>query len=156
MDKVKNVFILCEIRQGVYGILHAWMIENKNTRWEACKTWIPTLRANNSLWKHQSIKVIFFLTVDNFGVEYFWEKHATHLVQVLQKWYKIDTDWEGNIYCGFTLGSDYNKRPRKNEFQGSFKITCSSFKSPDIKTQKMHRSKHIKKEKGLYYQKRRT
>ena len=46
-----------------------------------------------SLWKHDTIPVTFFLTVDNFGMKYVGNEHVTHLVDVLQQYYKISMHW---------------------------------------------------------------
>ena len=70
MDKVKNIFIMCEIIWGLYQLPQAGMITNKiitkrpkNNGYHPCEL-TPVLQ------KHEMIPVIFFLTVNNFGVKY--------------------------------------------------------------------------------------
>ena len=33
-----------------------------------------------------------------------------HLLTSLQATYKLTADWTGDLYCGITLGWDYNKQ----------------------------------------------
>ena len=70
MDKFKNGFIMCEIRHGMYGFTQEGIISNKqitesleNNRHWPCEI-------TPGLWKHDAIPVIFWLTVNNFGVKY--------------------------------------------------------------------------------------
>ena len=48
--------------------------------------------------------------VDNFGVKYIKKTDVEHLLSVLKKNYKVDTDWDGTRYLGLTLDWDYNNR----------------------------------------------
>ncbi len=50
------------------------------------------------------------LVVDDFGVKYINKGDVTHLLNVLQKEYKVDMDWEGTRYLGSTLDWDYKNR----------------------------------------------
>ena len=46
--------------------------------------------------------------VDDFGVKYIGKEHAEHLFSVLGKFYDIEIDWNGELYCGITLDWHYN------------------------------------------------
>ncbi len=65
--------------------------------------------------------------VDNFGVKYVGEEHAQHLVSVLEKHYKISTDWEGKKYIGLTLDWDYGKREVHLSMPGYIETACTEF-----------------------------
>ena len=46
--------------------------------------------------------------VDDSGVKYVGKELADHLIGVLEEFYEVQKDWEGNKYCGKTLDWDYN------------------------------------------------
>ena len=54
--------------------------------------------------------ICFTLIVDDFGVKYVGDKHAQHLVDVLQEFYVVDKYWDGKKYCGINLDWDYDRR----------------------------------------------
>ena len=45
-----------------------------------------------ALWKHTTKPIIFYLVVDDFGVNYTGKDNADHLIQSLQKLYTISID----------------------------------------------------------------
>ncbi len=45
-----------------------------------------------------------------FGIKYTNLNHAHHLINTLQKYYKISTDWSGADYCGLHLEWNYSQR----------------------------------------------
>lgn len=62
------------------------------------------------LWKHKwRWRLIqFSLIVDDFRVKCIGEEHALHLKSVLEKDYKVITDWTDTCYIGITLpGTTY-------------------------------------------------
>jgi hypothetical protein len=52
----------------------------------------------------------FTLIVDDFGVKYFDDAAAKHLLAALRKLYEITVDWTGSLYIGITLDWDYDGR----------------------------------------------
>ena len=62
---------------------------------------------STGLWQHRTIRTTFALCVDDFGVKYFSKIDANHLINALQKNYKITTDLTGSLYCGITLHWNY-------------------------------------------------
>ena len=50
------------------------------------------------------------LVMDNFGIKYINKDGIIHLLDMLKKDYKVDTDWEGTRYLGLTLDRDYKGR----------------------------------------------
>ena len=52
----------------------------------------------------------FLLCVDDFGVKYFFEHNAEHLMTVLRYHYKISHDWRIKWYLGMDLDWDYDHR----------------------------------------------
>ena len=62
------------------------------------------------LWYHETRPISFTLVVDDFGVKYVNKADVEHLLTSLQATYKLTADWTGDLYCGITLGWDYNKQ----------------------------------------------
>ena len=40
----------------------------------------------------------FTLLVDGFGIKYVGKKHHDHLLKILNKYYKIETKYNGELY----------------------------------------------------------
>jgi hypothetical protein len=54
--------------------------------------------------------ISFSLVVNDFGVKYVNKDDLEHLMTSLQSTYKLTSDWAGDLYCGITLGWDYDKQ----------------------------------------------
>ena len=61
---------------------------------------------------------MFTLVVDDFGVKVTSEDDTTHIIDALQKYYKITIDKEGKHYLGMDLELDYIKRTLEVAIQG--------------------------------------
>ena len=51
-----------------------------------------------NIWTHTTKRTKFCLCVDDFGVQYFNEDDANHLIQALQAKYEITIDRKGNNF----------------------------------------------------------
>ena len=50
------------------------------------------------------------LTVDGFGVKYTGKEHAAHPFSVLDKYYKMEDNWKGKLYCGIHLKWNHGEK----------------------------------------------
>ena len=48
--------------------------------------------------------------MDDFGIKYIGKEHVMHLIRTLKEHYKVEEDWEGRQYLGFTLDWDCKNR----------------------------------------------
>jgi len=62
-----------------------------------------------NIWSHSDRKTKFCLCVDDFGVQYFNDDDANHLIHALKKKYDITIDRSGKNFCGLHLEWDYAK-----------------------------------------------
>ena len=62
------------------------------------------------LFCHETRQIWFTLVVEDFGIKYVGEEHFCHLIQTLEKHYRITVNKNGEHYLGMTLKSDYRKR----------------------------------------------
>ena len=72
------------------------------------------------LWKHKQWTVIFSLVVDDFEFKYIGVQHAGHLIESIRKYYLVDIDCNGAMYCCIKLGWKYS-HPR------SFDLSMSKY-----------------------------
>ena len=61
------------------------------------------------MWKHTIRQTKVCLYVDDFGIKYYSNADAQHLLDDIGSNYKYTTDWTGNNYCGLTLEWNYVK-----------------------------------------------
>ena len=62
------------------------------------------------LWLHKWRPILFYLIVNDFGIEYVEERHAKHLLFSLEEHYKVTTEWERNKYTGIDLHWNHQQR----------------------------------------------
>ena len=62
------------------------------------------------MFKHVTRPTIFCLCVDDFGVKYFTQEDADHLITALSSKYDCSVDWEGKNFCGLKYDWNYNKQ----------------------------------------------
>ncbi len=62
------------------------------------------------LFKHDTHPICFTLVVDDFGIKYVGKEHLDHLLRILKGYYKIEVDWQGELYCRIQLDWHYNER----------------------------------------------
>jgi hypothetical protein len=109
-NKVKNGYVYLEIRKGMYGLPQAGIIANKLLRKRLAPHGYHECKHTPGLWKHESRPTTFTLVVDDFGIKYVGDEHAKHLIDTLEKYYTVETDWTGGLYCGIKLEWNYNER----------------------------------------------
>ena len=96
-------YIYCEIQQGMYGLPQAGIIAQELLAKRLKEHGYSQSETMPGLWKHEWRPIIFSLVVDDFGVKYIGKKHAQHLLQTVQKYYKCSLKEEGERYCGLTI-----------------------------------------------------
>ena len=84
----------------------------------------------DSLWGHCTRKTIFALCLDDFGVKYFNQDDANHLINTIKKYYPISLDWEGKNYCGLSLHWNYNNGYVDIDMPGYVKKVLNNHQHP--------------------------
>jgi hypothetical protein len=106
----KNGSIYIRAKHGVYGLPQAGLLTNELLKKHLNKYGYQQSKLVPGLWKQDTRPIKFTLVVDDFGVKCIGEKHAQHLKNALEEYYKLTCDWAGKGYIGITLDWDYNKR----------------------------------------------
>ncbi len=96
-------YVYCEIQQGMYGLPQAGIIAQELLAKRLKGHGYSQSETTPGLWKHGWRPIIFSLVINNFGVKYIGNKHAQHLLQMVQKYYKCLLEEEGEQYCGLTI-----------------------------------------------------
>ena len=86
MDYVHaNGWVYFEICNGVYGLPQSGSLANILLEKRLKKHGYYQCPTTPGLWYHEWRPVVFFLLVDEFGVEYVRERHALHLKTFLEE-----------------------------------------------------------------------
>jgi hypothetical protein len=108
--KIFNDYIYMEIRKGMYGLPQSGILANKLLRKRLKPHGYYEVTNTPGLWKHITRPTTFTLVVDDFGIKYVGDEHARHLIDTLSKYYTVETDWSGGLYCGIHLNWNYVRR----------------------------------------------
>ena len=109
-DLIENSHVSVEIRKGMYGLPLAGLIAQERLNIHLATGGYTHARHTPGLYTHHTLKTTFTLVVDDFVIKYHHKHDALHLLTLLQKKYKITTDWKGGLYIGITLAWNYHKR----------------------------------------------
>ena len=90
-------------KKGIYGLKQVSLLANdKLVKYlKKCCHSVDTITP--SLWTHNVRKTEFGLCVDDFGVKYYIQEDAQHLVNSLKDTYEFKADYSGKNYYGLTL-----------------------------------------------------
>jgi hypothetical protein len=130
LPSVHNGYGYLEIRRGMYGIPQAGIIAQQLLQKRLTNHGYHPSRHTHGLWKHDTRPVAFSLVVDDFGVKYVSREHAQHLIDAIENYYPISTDWDGNLYCGITLAWDHRKREVELSLPGYVTNALHKFQHP--------------------------
>ena len=93
VDHDGNVF--CEVRRGMYGLPQAGIIAQELLEERLIVAGYRQSKLTPGFWTHDWRPISFTLVVDDFGVKCINKDDVTHLLDILQKDYDVDTDWDG-------------------------------------------------------------
>ena len=61
------------------------------------------------MWKHKKYKTIFYLCVDDFGVNYFSKEDVQHVYDTLAKEYTYKIDWTSEHFIDYMINWNYDR-----------------------------------------------
>ena len=106
-DKIKNGHIYMRIVRGIYGPSQSGKLANDLLKKRLAEEGYFEVQHTPGLFKHKWRPVWFTLVVDDFGIKYIGGEHRDHLLKPLNKYYEVETDYNGELHCGVTLKWDY-------------------------------------------------
>ena len=104
-----NGYIYIKIKKGMYGLKQAAILAYDQLRKNLEKHGYTPIAGTVGMWQHDKLPTKFCVCVDDFGIKYYNEKDADHLINCLKKYYKVTTDRAGRNYCGLTLDWNYKE-----------------------------------------------
>jgi len=111
-------WVYIKIVKGMYGLPQAGIIAYKQLKERLALWGYHPVQFTPGLWRHVWRPITFTLVVDDFGVKFVDKEHAEHLKMVLEQYYKITVDWEGEKYVGIDLKWNYQKRTLDTSVKG--------------------------------------
>ena len=93
----------------MYGLIQAAILAYKQLSERLQAAGYIHIIVSTGMWKHETRQTIFCLCVDDFGVKYFSDSDAKHLLQTLGKDYQYTVDWSGRNFCGLTFDWNYKE-----------------------------------------------
>ena len=102
-------YVYVMIKKGMYGLKQAAILAYKHLVNLLAPHGYHPCPNTTGLWKHETRPTKFCLCVDDFGVKYFSQADADHLLDALKQHYKISVDLEGKNYCGLTMDWNYQQ-----------------------------------------------
>ena len=102
-------WVYAQIDGGMYGLPQAGVLANKLLKERLRESGYHETTHTPGLFYHETRPIWFTLVVDDFGVKYVGKQHARHLMNVLSKFYEMEEDWLGKLYCGITLDWNYRE-----------------------------------------------
>ena len=105
----KDGYVYCKIQLGMYGLKQAAILSYNLIKQQLAPAGYYPIKESNGLWKHKTRRTIFALTFDDFGIKYFCEDDANHLINALKKFYDIPMDQDGINYCGLMFKWNYKE-----------------------------------------------
>ena len=104
----KDGFVYVKIKKGMYGLKQAAILAYQHLVTNLAPHGYTPCKYSLGLWTHKTRPTKFCLCVDDFGVKYFSQDDADHLLSSLRSsGFTVSTDWTGKNYCGLTLDWDY-------------------------------------------------
>jgi hypothetical protein len=103
-----NGYAYLEIRKGMYGLKEAAILAYEQLRDHLAPFGYAPVTHTPGLWRHATKPTTFTLAVDDFGIKFFSQSDADHLLDALRTKYDLTVDWTGTSYLGFTINWDYD------------------------------------------------
>ena len=124
---VHEGWVYFEIRNGIYGIPQSSSLANDLLETRLLKHDYFQCPQTPGLWRHRWRPVLFYLIVDDFGVEYVGQHHSNHLLNAIKENHEVTVDDKGDLYAGIDLTWEYVKTICRLTMDDYIKILRTKF-----------------------------
>ena len=100
-------YVYCKIKRGMYGLKQSARLAHEMIVQHLKKYGYQPDRFTPNIWSHHTGPTNFCLCVDDFGVKYYTQEDANHLIDALKNAYDVTIDWKGENYYGLKIDWDY-------------------------------------------------
>ena len=119
-----------ETRNVMLGLKQARRIANERHTKHLQKYGHAPCPHTPTLWRHNTLPIVFTLVVNDFGVKYTGKHNVDHLINALCELYTITVDQIGSLYYVLTLAWDYALGHVGISMPNYIKQTLQKFKHP--------------------------
>ena len=102
-------YVYIRINKGMYGLKQAALLAYEHLVANLAPHGYYPVPHSPGIWRHKTRKTRFCLCVDDFGIKYFNQDDANHLLAALRQTYEVSVDWTGQEYCGLHFEWNYDK-----------------------------------------------
>ena len=88
----------------MYGLPQSGILSNKLLKERLTEYGYNEVAHTPGLFKHETRPVWFTLIVDYFGIKYFGQENAQHLIDSLKDFYEVEIDWKGKLVLWYNFG----------------------------------------------------
>jgi hypothetical protein len=103
----EDKYIYVKINKGMYGLKQAAVLAYNHLVQNLAKSGYTPILTTIGMWQHKTRRTKFCLCVDDFGVKYFSQADADHLLEALRLDYTATVDYSGKNFCGLTMNWNY-------------------------------------------------
>ena len=93
MNLSQNGYIYCENCKVKYGLPQSGVLANQQLVQLLDPKGCAPCKHTPGLWRHKWRPIKFLLLVGDFGVKYVGKQHAEHLMNTIQDYYQVSTEW---------------------------------------------------------------
>lgn len=106
--KSKDDYTYIKFEKKMYGLKQSALLEYNNLVYHLAPHGYHPVPHSLGLCTHETPPSRFCLCVYDFGIKYSNKNDVKHLIDILQKSFKVSCDWEGQHYCGLTIDGQYD------------------------------------------------
>lgn len=107
-EKEHNGYIYMKINKGMYGLKQAATLAFHQLVDHLRTFGYELIPGTACMFGHKTRRTKFCLCVDDFGIKFFNEDDAEHLINAVSSKYKCTVDRTGKNYCGLTFKWNYD------------------------------------------------
>ena len=96
-------YVYVEINEVMYGIKQAAFIAYQQMFKHLDGHGYYPIPFATGLWADRTLKTKFCLCVDYFGIKFFSQQDANHLLTALRHKYDVTVEWTGESYLGIDI-----------------------------------------------------
>ena len=109
-DIIYNDYVYFKIKMVMFGLPEAVIMVNKLLKKRLGMHGYYECKFTPGLYHHVWRPIMFSFVVEKFGVNCQGIQHAKHLKEAQKKYYEVDVDWDGRLFCDITLEWNYNMK----------------------------------------------
>ena len=100
-------YFYVDINKGMYGLKQAAVIAYQQLVKHLNSHGYYPILFTTGIWSHRNLKTKFCICMDDFGIKFFSQQDANHLLTALRHKYDVTVDWIGESYLDIDIDWKY-------------------------------------------------